>query len=1517
MAGRRSIPTEFLFLGNTTSLEAAYERAAAGAQETSQKMVYSARDAAAAAAQQAKSMGASSDVIAEAAARAAAGYGDAAKKVSASAVAAANAMADMARRAGASADEVDAAWNKQIAASMRYEKAQVDAAKASEESSARQVAAAKKASDAAEAAAAKQSKAAVKLASTVGKWTLGAGAVGGYFAVKGATDLQSQMERLHTQAGVQQARVTQLTQGVLNMSPDVATGPNELAQAMYHVTSSLDKTLPAVSRNATELRVLRTAAEGAKVGGADLVDVTNALDAAVVSGIRGTKNYSQAMGALNSIVGAGDMTMQNLADALGTGILGPMKTYGLSIKDIGGALAVFGDNNIRGQEAATKLTSAVRIMAAPSKEAAKALQVVGISSTQLADDMRRGGIVRALDDLKTHLKESGLTASQQALVITRAFGGRQSTGVQLLVGQLDRLRAKTQQVGEGAHTFNNDWVATTHTFQFQLDQLGASAQTLGDKFGMVLIPELEGVIHTSEDVVGWLGKHRAAADALAVTVGGVLSAAVATYAYTKAKAFITATTGMVTGTVNLGAKLLGMDPVFAASESETTQLTAAIDGLSAQIAALGGEAEAAAGGITSIGGAAAAATPEVEGLDAAMGSGGLLGTVGALAAKMGPLAVAFGAFEALKQTPGIGNVFGNGKGTANQFPLPKRGETERAWLSENAGLPGYGGPLTAAGIEKARVAQGYPAEKSLVGELFKQMASQGHFGRHGFVPVPVGSGTLSGGVGGAFINPSATTTTPNQFIAWMMQHGLSKNAAAGIAGNIGGAEDTGWYGGQWQNGSPVGAPTSGYGLVQWSTGAYHQGLADMAKKMGQSTASIAVQEAYLKSTMGRGLIGQLNSAQTPAGAAAIFEQQYERAGIINMAGRTGAATKYAGASPSTLAAYNALVGSGTGTSSGKATMRYYNHQPVGVMTEPQWQAWQSQNGTAKTRSGASGAISTMIGGDVTRYQDLAMSASTETVKRLYLATAANIKTLGVKFEREAKSVSTSTQEAKIKDALRVALTAITDGVTARVRVLAHAAADAKAGNSLITRFQGVAQNGTTRTLENALGVRTGGRVLAMIHQEIEGVGGRASSGAITRALAPVLGHAATGQANARYQQEVAGLRATGQDKLADRLIAAHKAAMQALALTMYAEQVTKDGKELEQQSTALKDQTTAIQNAMQDAQTVFQAQEQKSNDASQAIVQGMQDQQRVLDDMAASVVQHMADIAQIHSDQSQSVVDAINDQTQTQVDQIGEKGLYGLHLIAQQDRVIADQTKAKWDQILDTDKQNLDIAKANAGVAESAAQLNLDQVTAQEHAAVAIAQGNRDTVTLAQDMRISSARAHADAVQLHVDSTLIGPAQIAVDMNANASKAVQDKMAAQLAKATGQGDRQVALADKQLALTQSDAQTQINLAQQQYDATNNQATQLIQGAQNNLQSVTDSWNQIIQGLQNQLTGDQGAAARAEASANSAASVAGAQASTQFAGSGLNVNIYGADLSNPSATRQEVGWAIRQANIQTV
>ena len=303
----------------------------------------------------------------------------------------------------------------------------------------------------------------------------------GAYSVKTAADFQSSMERIRTQAGGSQREVVYLSRGIQDMAGSVGTTAQTLAAGAYHIESQ-------GIRGARALYALRIAAEGAKIGGADLEDVTNGLGAAIASGISGVQNYRSAMGALNATVGAGDMRMQDLADALSTGLLAPLSGFGLRLTDVSAALAVFGDNNIRGAEAGTKLLSAIRIMAAPSNAAAKALAAIGLSQTQLADDMRTRGLVAAFKDLKQHLAEFGGTPTQQGIILTRAFGGRQSTGVMVLLHQLGKLQQKVGEVTRGATGFGRAWRDTTDTTAFRAAQAWAQINAALITLGNTLMP---------------------------------------------------------------------------------------------------------------------------------------------------------------------------------------------------------------------------------------------------------------------------------------------------------------------------------------------------------------------------------------------------------------------------------------------------------------------------------------------------------------------------------------------------------------------------------------------------------------------------------------------------------------------------------------------------------------------------------------------------------------------------------------------------------------------------------------------------------------------------------------------------------------------------------------------------------------------------------------------------------------------------------------------------------------------
>ncbi len=300
----------------------------------------------------------------------------------------------------------------------------------------------------------------------------------GYAAVNAASQFQASMTQLVTQAGLPADQLQNLTNQVLAFANSGAQQtPEVLAQGLYHIVS-----LGVPAANA--MSVLKLASEGAAVGGANLEDVANALGAAVASNIKGSDNYEQSMAILNATVGAGNMRMQDLATSLGN-VLPQATTAGLSLKDVGAAMATMTDNGMPAADAATRLHMAISLMEAPTGKAQKALESIGVTQFQLADDMRNKGLLPALQDLHDHLIDSGKTADQQAAIITAAFGGGRSAGaIELLLNNLDRLGQKYQLIDQGVNKFGADVSQQSQTsaalFAEGTSKMQAASIELGD-----------------------------------------------------------------------------------------------------------------------------------------------------------------------------------------------------------------------------------------------------------------------------------------------------------------------------------------------------------------------------------------------------------------------------------------------------------------------------------------------------------------------------------------------------------------------------------------------------------------------------------------------------------------------------------------------------------------------------------------------------------------------------------------------------------------------------------------------------------------------------------------------------------------------------------------------------------------------------------------------------------------------------------------------------------------------------
>lgn len=302
-------------------------------------------------------------------------------------------------------------------------------------------------------------------------------------SVTAAKDFAEQMELIHTQAGATQEEVHNLTGAVAALAPAVGTAPELLAAGLFHIES-------AGLRGAKAMEALKIAAEGAKVGNADLESVTNALVGALNSGIKGTSSMSETMGVLNAIVGAGNLRMEDLASALSSGIFPAARTFGVSIQSVGAAIATLASQAVPADEAATRLRLTLSLLGAPTAAATKQLKSIGLSATDLAVAMRGPqGILGAISLLKERLDASGLSAVQQAQLLSRAFGGGRTAGtVEALLLSVQKLGVAQNQITKGAGEFGDAWAKTQEQAAFKFAKFGATVEAVAIRLGNAVLP---------------------------------------------------------------------------------------------------------------------------------------------------------------------------------------------------------------------------------------------------------------------------------------------------------------------------------------------------------------------------------------------------------------------------------------------------------------------------------------------------------------------------------------------------------------------------------------------------------------------------------------------------------------------------------------------------------------------------------------------------------------------------------------------------------------------------------------------------------------------------------------------------------------------------------------------------------------------------------------------------------------------------------------------------------------------
>jgi TP901 family phage tail tape measure protein len=382
-----------------------------------------------------------------------------------------------------------------------------------------------------------------------------AGVVIGGVAAKMAGDFQAGIITLATGAGESKKNLQLVSAGILQMAVDTGTSTKQLTDGMFMIES-------AGYHGAAGLDVLRAAAEGAKVGAADLGTVADGVTTVMVDYSKTHISAAQATNTLIAAVAQGKTHMQDLASSIAT-VLPAAAASRVGLNDVMGAMAQMTSEGVPAANAATFLRQTLLALDAPGGKAAKTLNEIGLTTEQVSGAMQQS-LPGALAMIEEHIAakfpasaeimkaemvkvNKGTENMDQALQNVASQGGaqyiealknivggaREIQGVLDLSGDhLQGFRDKVASISDAVKAGGNQiagWDLVQGEFNQKMAILGEVVQTLMISLGTKLLPVLSQVATALAGGLTWAISH--ASTVLSIAGPIILGVAAAILSY--------------------------------------------------------------------------------------------------------------------------------------------------------------------------------------------------------------------------------------------------------------------------------------------------------------------------------------------------------------------------------------------------------------------------------------------------------------------------------------------------------------------------------------------------------------------------------------------------------------------------------------------------------------------------------------------------------------------------------------------------------------------------------------------------------------------------------------------------------------------------------------------------------------------------------------------------------------------------------------------------------------------------
>jgi TP901 family phage tail tape measure protein len=324
-------------------------------------------------------------------------------------------------------------------------------------------------------------------ATTVGASTAAVGlgatlAIGLGTGIKSAVEFEKTLSRVEGLVGVAKSEVEAFKKPLLDIGKATAKGPNELAEALFFVTS-------AGFKGGDALDVLEASAKAAAAGLGETKDVADAVTSAVNA--YGIENLSAAQSTdiLVAAVREGKAAADEIGQAIGQ-VLPIASQLDVTFDQVGATIAALTRVGLNAAESATALKATLNTLSKPGDEAVETLKRLSVQNL---------GVEKTFDDVRKVLSEDGLIAALNLL--QDATGGntqelqkifpniRAGAGVFSLLGKnakdvegiFDRMKDTVGATDKAFEAYKN-------TTSFELNEALVVLQVSLQRVGEVLLP---------------------------------------------------------------------------------------------------------------------------------------------------------------------------------------------------------------------------------------------------------------------------------------------------------------------------------------------------------------------------------------------------------------------------------------------------------------------------------------------------------------------------------------------------------------------------------------------------------------------------------------------------------------------------------------------------------------------------------------------------------------------------------------------------------------------------------------------------------------------------------------------------------------------------------------------------------------------------------------------------------------------------------------------------------------------